>query len=142
MEIKTKETKNAGGVVLNKQGEVLVVSQQGVSWSLPKGYIEDGEEVLYAAKREIYEESGISPDQLEFVKNLGTYTRYRGGKNGGDDLSEIKEITIFLFRTNTSDLKPIDPDNPEARWIPREEVADLLTHRKDKEFFVGVVNNL
>ena len=54
-----KKTESAGGVVLNKKGEVLIVNQYGNSWSLPKGHIEEGEEILEAAKREIYEESGI-----------------------------------------------------------------------------------
>ena len=54
-----KKTKSAGGVVLNNKGEILIVNQHGNSWSLPKGHIEEGEEILEAAKRETYEESGI-----------------------------------------------------------------------------------
>lgn len=61
-----KRTKSAGGVVLNKNEEILVVNQNGNSWSLPKGHIDEGEEVLEAAVREIYEESGIS--KLKFIK--------------------------------------------------------------------------
>jgi 8-oxo-dGTP pyrophosphatase MutT (NUDIX family) len=51
------ETKSAGGVVLNTTGEVLVVSQHGTSWSLPKGHIEDDEDAMTAARRETEEES-------------------------------------------------------------------------------------
>ena len=54
------ETRSAGGVVVNAEGKVLVVNQHGTSWSLPKGHIEDGEDALAAARREIYEESGVS----------------------------------------------------------------------------------
>jgi hypothetical protein len=32
-------------------------------------------------------------------------------------------------------LKPVDPDNPEARWVKKSQVALLLTHEKDQEFF-------
>ena len=53
MEDKHKETTSAGGVVMNSKGEVLVVSQGGTSWSLPKGHVEVGEDSLKAAKREI-----------------------------------------------------------------------------------------
>ena len=128
-----KETQSAGGVVTNSKGEVLVVSQHGTSWSLPKGHIDPGEDALEAAKREIYEESGIS--KLELVRELGTYQRYRIGANGGEDRSELKSITMFLFKTDQNLLEPTDPDNPEARWVAKKEVANLLTHPEDKKFF-------
>jgi ADP-ribose pyrophosphatase YjhB (NUDIX family) len=128
-----KKTRSAGGVVLNGDGEVLVVSQRGKSWSLPKGHIDRGEDALTAAKREIYEESGIR--DLELVRELGTYERNKISLDGGEDRSERKAITMFLFRTREKTLKPVDPDNPEARWVERSQVAPLLTHEKDKEFF-------
>ena len=128
-----KKTKSAGGVVLNKKGEVLIVNQYGSSWSLPKGHIEEGEEILEAAKRETYEESGIR--NLTYVKDLGKYTRYRIGLNGKNDESELKEIHMFLFKTDEMILNPIDPNNPEARWVLPEKVCEFLTHEKDKQFF-------
>ena len=137
MKNESKNTKSAGGVVLNQKGMVLVVSQRGDSWSLPKGHIDDGESAETAAKREIYEESGIA--DVILVKELGTYERYKIGKGGrGEDRRELKTITMFLFRTEEDELKPIDPHNPEARWVPQEKVADVLTQPKDKEFFIRI----
>jgi ADP-ribose pyrophosphatase YjhB (NUDIX family) len=135
-----KKTRSAGGVVTNGEGEVLVVSQHGTSWSLPKGHIDPGESALVAAKREIYEESGIR--ELEFVRELGTYERHKIGVDGGDDPSELKVITMFLFRTGETSLRPVDAENPEARWVEKSKVAGLLTHEKDKEFFRGVASTL
>ena len=131
-----KKTHSAGGVVTNNEGKVLVVSQHRTSWSLPKGHIDAGENALLAAKREIYEESGIR--ELELIRELGTYERHRIGADGSDDPSELKVITMFLFRTGETSLRPVDPDNPEAKWVERSKVAALLTHEKDKEFFRGV----
>jgi 8-oxo-dGTP pyrophosphatase MutT (NUDIX family) len=135
-----KKTRSAGGVVVNGGGEVLVVSQRGTSWSLPKGHIDAGEDALTAAKREIYEESGIRT--LELVRELGTYERYRIGAQSGEDRSELKAITMFLFRTTEKVLKPVDPHNPEARWVERSKVGPLLTHEKDKQFFESVAQTL
>ncbi len=129
-----KKTETAGGIVLNSKGLVLVVSQHGTSWSLPKGHIDQGEDQLTAARREILEESGIS--SLKLIKELGVYERYRIGLNGGDDRSELKKIYMFLFKTEQEDLKPTDPHNPEARWVDKKKVAELLTHKKDKEFYL------
>lgn len=136
--METKITKSAGGVVLNAKGEVLLVSQNGDSWSLPKGHVDPGEDALTAAKRETHEESGIT--DLTLVRELGTYERYRIAKGGvGDDTSELKRITMFLFKTNEEYLMPIDPHNPEARWVALTEVESLLTHPKDKTFFAEVL---
>src|SRR5919205_1639930 len=130
-------TESAGGVVLDAEGRVLVVSQHGTSWSLPKGHLEAGESPLEAARREIREETGVT--RLELVRPLGSYTRHRLGADGGEDRSELKTIHLFLFKTDETSLVPIDPENPEARWIERERVADLLTHAKDREFFASVL---
>jgi hypothetical protein len=118
-----KQTKSAGGVVINKD-KVLVVNQNGNSWSLPKGHIDYGE------------------NHLELVKELDNYQRYKISLNGGDDKSELKTIFMFLFKTGQEVLKPIDPKNPEAKWIEKDKVADLLTHRKDKEFFLSVIDKV
>ncbi len=135
-----KHTQSAGGVVINSKGEILVASQHGTSWSLPKGHIEKGENPLKAAKREIFEETGVT--NLEFVRDLGSYQRYMISLSGGDDKSELKTITMFLFKTTDMMLKPIDPKNPEAKWVPKGEVINLLTHPKDKEFFQSVIGEI
>lgn len=132
-----KETQTAGGVVLNEGGQVLVVNQRHNSWSLPKGHIDPGEDAEAAARREIHEESGVS--ELELIKPLGSYVRHRIALDGGDDLSEKKTIHMFLFRTKQMELRPLDKDNPEARWVERDEVIPLLTHKKDREFFSRIL---
>ncbi len=137
---KNINTVSAGGIVLNKKGLVLIVNQNGDSWSLPKGHIDKGESPIQAARREIYEESGIS--DIKLLKKLGAYKRYKIGKNGKEDQSELKKIHMFLFTTTEEKLKPIDPLNPEARWVKRENVIDMLTHKKDKEFFLNQISKI
>jgi len=133
------KTKSAGGVVVRKN-LVLVVSQHGISWSLPKGHVEKGESPVDAAKREIYEESGIT--DLDFIRELGEYSRHKLSESGGEDKSELKTIKFFLFRTVQEKLAPMDKDNPEARWVKKEDVQGILTHEKDKEFFAKIMNEI
>lgn len=136
----TVRTESAGGVVLDGRGRVLVVSQHGTSWSLPKGHVERGESLLEAARREIREESGVG--ELELVRGLGSYSRYRIGRDGGEDESELKTIHMFLFRTGEPELRPLDPENPEAAWVEPRDVAALLTHPKDREFFESIITSI
>lgn len=135
-------TVSAGGVVVSPSRKVIVVSQNGNSWSLPKGIIEPGETEVEAAKREITEESGVK--QLKHVKPLGEYSRYIIGKNPReDDKSVLKHIKMHLFTTpSQSQLVPEDPANPEARWVDIDQVEELLTHPADKQFFNSIKNRL
>lgn len=135
-----QKTQSGGGVVLGPHAKVLVVNQNGTSWSLPKGRLEPGENVKQATIREIKEESGIS--QLEFVKELGSYQRFQIGLDGGENKDEFKTIHMFLCTTDQTELQPEDPDNPEARWVEPENVSSLLTHPKDKQFFESVLSEI
>ncbi len=130
------KTQTGGGVVIGPNNMVLVVNQHGLAWSLPKGHIEREESAQEAAAREIEEESGIT--SLKLIKELGSYERYKISLTGGDDTSEKKHITMFLFTTEQTKLQPIDSDNPEAKWVEIKDVAKLLTHLKDKNFFVSI----
>lgn len=126
----------AGGVVINKKSEVVVVNQNNNSWSLPKGHIEKEEDPLAAAKREINEECGIA--DLTFIKELGYYLR----PSYGEDDRATKLRIVYLFTTDQKELKPTDPENPEARFVPKGEVAHLLTHIKDKDFYLSILDEL
>lgn len=124
----------AGGIVWNPKQGVIVVNQNHNSWSLPKGHVELGEELLPAAMREIREETGIPEKELVFVKKLATYERDRIQRDPGDTPGR-RTITLFLFTTTHETLLPEDPINPEARWLPIDEVSNILTHPKDQEIF-------
>jgi len=137
---KTKYVKCAGAIIINKNQEVAIVNQNYDSWSLPKGHIDPGESKIDAAKRELYEETGIKNATL--IKYIGEYGRYRIGLNGKDDKSEYKTIFIYLFKSNQRILKPIDPYNPEAKWVPYQEVEKILTHPNDKEFFKKEIQSI
>ena len=108
---------------------MAVVRQRAGTWSLPKGHVEAGEEVLEAARREIHEECGLA--DLELVCEVGTYSRLSVRRG----LPEHKTITLFLFHGPEVPLHPLDPANPEARWVSPDAVARTLSHPTDGRFF-------
>jgi ADP-ribose pyrophosphatase YjhB (NUDIX family) len=116
-------------VVVDPEGRVVVVRQRSRTWSLPKGHVEAGEGVLEAARREIHEECGLSG--LDLVRELGSFSRMAVRRG----LPEHKTITLFLFHSPAAELVPLDPANPEARWVPAAEVEGLLSHPADGRFF-------
>ena len=116
---------------------MLSVNQRKRSWSFPKGHLDEGETPLSCAKREIYEETGLS--NLELIQDLGKYKRFKIGNDGKDDRSETKVIQLFFFITKEIELSPKDNHNPEAKWFSKDEALQFLTHEKDREFLVRVI---
>lgn len=136
-----KKFEAGGGVIVNSKGRIAIVNQNNDSWSLPKGKLEAGEDHLSAARREIYEETGIT--ELKLVKELGDYERYRIGYGGqGEDRATSTHFRMFLFSTNEEKLAPQFPDITGARWAEREKVAGILTHPKDKAFFLSIIDQI
>jgi len=69
-----KQVDAAGGVVMNKKGEILFIKRLGL-WDLPKGKIEKKESLEECAIREVEEECNISG--LKIIKPLApTYHIY------------------------------------------------------------------
>ena len=58
-----------GIVIVNARGRVLVLERSDIpgAWQLPQGGLEQGEEPLDAALREVREETGISREKLELL---------------------------------------------------------------------------
>jgi len=129
---------SAGGVVIGPGGRIIVVHQAGNSWSLPKGGVEGYENLEEGARREIFEETGIS--DLTLIEELGTYERYSIAKGGVGENRDfpVGRRTFFLFRTTETEFVPTDGEITEARWVTIDEAIALVTHPRDKEFLEEV----
>ncbi len=131
---------DAGGVVMNGKGEMILVLQQNGTWSLPKGGIEEGEDRAAAARREIGEETGVR--ELTHVGILGSYTRYSIDDQGREDKKSLKRITVLHFTTTDTRLVPADARIREARWVKPADAVKMLVAPKDQEFLASVLSKL
>ncbi|GEM_PF-1435311 len=107
----------AGGVVVRRDGDrywVAVEREVGLDrgdyWFIPKGHMDSGETLEEAARREIFEETGIS--DLSFQRFLMKTER---NSFIGD---EWKNMYYFLYTTTQTELGPtaIDKEH-EAKWV-------------------------
>jgi 8-oxo-dGTP pyrophosphatase MutT (NUDIX family) len=94
-------------------------------WDFPKGMVEEGEEPLAAAIREVREESTI--EDLDFA--WGSNSTQTGPYSGG------KVARYYLAETRRSDVSlPINPmigraEHSEYRWVDFDEALELVSPR-------------
>ena len=128
-----RKTKSAGGVVLNQNGEIVVVHQlSSQTWPLPKDYILPGEDTISAARREITEETGLT--DLELLAEFEPYDRHPMVAPGKYNQAVLKRLYFFLFYTRQTNLEPIDKANPEAIWLSLDQAIIKLSHSHDQQF--------
>lgn len=105
---------SAGLLMIDPEGRFLLAHPGGPYftrrdlgvWSIPKGLVEPGEELLSAAKREFAEEIGFSPEPTELFA-LGS-VRQSGGK----------VVHAWAFR-GVWDPKQLRSNLMEIEWPPR-----------------------
>jgi 8-oxo-dGTP pyrophosphatase MutT (NUDIX family) len=133
-----KIRESAGGIIVGPEGKIALVFQHGNSWSFPKGGIENGESPLEAARREIFEECGLS--ELSLIRELGSYKRYSIAKDGitEDKDKGLRKRTLFLFHTEENELMPRDEEITEVGWFSVDEALKQLTHPRDREFLESI----
>jgi 8-oxo-dGTP pyrophosphatase MutT (NUDIX family) len=141
--METVRRRCAGGIVIGDGGTIaLVRNMKETKWFFPKGHLEDGEEDETASRREIYEETGLS--NLELLDDLGEYERYRILIDGSNDLSELKEIKMYLFAAEPhATLSPtVENEIEECRWMPYAQVGESLQNDKDRIWFASVFDRV
>ena len=130
-----KQSFSSGGILFNKKGQIALVEMDGDAWSFPKGHKNLGETDLDAAKRELSEETGI--ESFELIKKLGTYQR-----PNKDNPNEVKNITLYLFKTSEINLSPDVKDITKAIWVNKNKVTSILSLDEDKAFFESISDKL
>ncbi|MFH0892921.1 MAG: NUDIX domain-containing protein [Bacteroidota bacterium] len=112
---------SAGGIVKNSAGKFLFILRKG-KWDLPKGKVEEGENIADAAQREISEECGIH-ELIITRKLLPTYHTYNAGK-----LRILKETNWFefLYEKNETPVPQSEEYITEVRWFDFSEIDIVL----------------
>jgi 8-oxo-dGTP pyrophosphatase MutT (NUDIX family) len=114
-------------VVVRREGDdwMYLLLRAFNHWDFPKGMVEEGEEPLAAAIREVREESTI--DDLDFA--WGSNSTQTGPYSGG------KVARYYLAATSTSGVSlPINPmigraEHSEYRWVDFDAALELVSPR-------------
>ncbi len=115
-----KIVKAAGGVVKNKNDEILFIYRMK-KWDLPKGKLDKGETILECAKREVQEETMVDVEcKDKIVSTWHTYTRNKK--------YVLKKTTWFrMLCLDDSKMKPQKKEKIEkVEWMKKSTIDDIL----------------
>ena len=128
-----------GIVVLNKSNKVFVaqrIDNPKNFWQMPQGGVDDGEDFLKAAYRELYEETSIK--NVELIKELnGTITyelpdRLLGiiwkGKYKGQKQKWF--LMRFLGEDKEINIKTKNPEFLDWKWIDIDQITEVVVDFK------------
>ena len=113
----------AAGVVINDNGEILLVKTHNSGWVFPGGQVEVGENVIDAVKREVMEESGVDIEVGE-VFCIASNTSKHSGYNGVKEVP-TKIMLDFICKAKCGTPRPSD-ENSESKYVPKDNVLDFI----------------
>ena len=114
----------AAGIVMNDNGDILLVKNDRAGWVFPGGQVEVGENVIDAVKREVMEETGVEIDIGE-VFCISSNTCKYPGYNGVKEVP-TKLMLDFICHAKGGTPRPSD-EKSESAFVPREAAPKMIT---------------
>ena len=125
-----RQEKSCGAVIYREEKGrrlYLVLHYGEGHWDLPKGHVEAGETEEGTARREIFEETGIS--ELEFAPAFRETISYWFMRQG----EKIpKEVVFFLAKTAQKEVTLSD-EHSGSLWLPYELAKKKMTHKNAQD---------
>ncbi|WP_312098304.1 NUDIX domain-containing protein [Niallia sp.] len=114
-----KHIVSAATIVINEQGEILLIKGPKRGWEMPGGQVEEGESLKDAAVREAKEESGID---IEIVKFCGIF----------QNVNRSICNTLFLAKPVGGELAT-SPESLEVGFFPIDDALEMVTHKNFRQ---------
>ena len=122
-----------GVMLINAQGKIFAAQRLDASiaaWQMPQGGIDDGEKPRAAALRELWEETGITANSVEFIAKTDHWVTYDlppellgkiwGGKYRGQRQKWF--LYRYLGRDDQINIATDHPEFSEWRWVGADEI--------------------
>jgi len=113
--------KAAGGLVRTADDNLLLIYRRG-KWDLPKGKLDDNEEMENCAVRETKEETGLVNVEIEKPLCITYHTYHEEGKH------ILKESHWFLMKAQKQNnlLPQLEEDIEKCEWVQVDQLAAYM----------------
>lgn len=139
----------AGVMLVNRDGRVFVGQRLDTTleaWQMPQGGIDDGEDALAAAIRELGEETGVAPDHVELVAAAPDELFYDlppeliGKVWKGKWRGQRQRWFLFRFlgRDTDIDIRTPHPEFRQWRWSDPEDLPAMIVPFK-RDLYAAVL---
>ncbi|MEK7159472.1 MAG: class I tRNA ligase family protein, partial [Patescibacteria group bacterium] len=126
---KTVERKTVHALVRDKNGKVLCVKWKKFPWTgFVVGGVDDGEDIVEAATREVREETGYK--NLKFVRVLGGFVRgeYFAAHKNENRVAYSNAVLFDLINDEREEVNAEELEKHEAIWLdPKNINSDNFT---------------
>lgn len=137
-----------GIMLINSDKKVWVgrrIDFNSDAWQMPQGGVDEGEDMLEAAKRELLEETGVS--DASFIHALPEFIKYeipdelRKQLWNGEYVGQKQMWYLAKFEGDDSEIN-INTQTPEFnewKWVEPQKLPDLIVEFK-RDLYKTVLN--
>ena len=133
---------NVGIVICNRLGQVFWARRYGQhSWQFPQGGIDQGETAEQAMYRELNEEVGLNPQDVDILGVTKNWVRYKLPKrlirqgSSPTCIGQKQKWFLLQLKCNDEDVKLLHSQHPEFddwRWVSYwYPVRNVVSFKRD-----------
>ena len=132
---------SSGAVIVRKRNntwDVLLIRDMKGMLTFPKGFVEKGESITRAARREAHEETGVSCLRYKATLSPTSYMYTRD--------SQTIHKTVYYALFSSSSHQRLVPQKEEGiseiRWVPLQDACAMIGYPKSNRPIIDAVKDL
>lgn len=131
--MKLRKEKSCGCMIIKNRKVLLVYEKNRNFWGFPKGHMEEGENEIQTALREVKEEVGLEVE-------IDEQKRYTLNYIIRDEID--KTTVLYLATPKSEEIIMQESEIENIKWCDFDEALNTLTFENWKEMFKKVIKDI